>query len=290
MRGLKVRGPLNYMWETVSKAFATAFVLEAISPKVSGVTSLEGLKEMTILEFIQSSYHIRDMVRELLRYDGCIPLGKPLLDLMRSVMGDPLVRTNTCLGYGLTSISLASTILYSLREGYFSGRIEDIVLAGYNKFEECSRKESPGDLLESIAIAGPSYHGRYSRDTFDSVYELLRESAMWDILAFNVINKFAITMEILSYIRTARDDRLVNKIGEAYRVFSSKYRDSVAFKSGGLMFSELVMVLTSRVELNDLELRRILTKILNANLGSISDLVASSVALALIEQALGGGM
>lgn len=280
---------LRYMWDVISKAFATAFVLEAISPKVSGVTSLEGLKKMTILEFVQSSYYIRDRIWELLKYDSCIPLGKPLLNLMKSVMEDPLVRTNTCLGYGLTSISLASTILYSLRKGYYGGRIEDIVLAGYNKFEECSKREPPEDLFESIAIAGPSYHGRYSRSSFESVYELLRESAVWDLLAFNIINRFTVTMEIFSYIRTAHGNELIDKIGDAYRLFSSKYRDSVTFKSGGLMLSELVMVLTSRMELSNLELRRILTKVLNVNLGTISDLVASSTALALIERALGEG-
>jgi triphosphoribosyl-dephospho-CoA synthetase len=287
MTRLGAQGPPNFLWDLVSKSFATAFVLEAVSPKVSGVTSLEGLKGMTILEFVQSSYHIRDGIRELLKYDNCIPLGRSLLGLMKSVMDDPLIKTNTCLGYGLTSFSLASTILYSLRGGYRSRRIENLVHMGYSKFEECSKREPPEDLLESIATASPSYHGSYSRSSFSNVYELLKESAMWDIIAFNVVNKFVITMEIFNYVRTARNEELVDKISKAYRISSSKYRDSIVFKSSGLMLSEFVMMLASQVELEDSELRRVLTKVLDVNLGSISDLVASSVALALIERVLG---
>lgn len=277
-------------WDGVAKAFAAALALEAISPKVSGVTTLESFKGMNVLNFICSTYHLYDSIRRLVEHPGCIPIGESLRSLMKSVLEDPLIRTNTCLGYGLTAISLASTIIYSVRSGSrHGGDVKAFISTGYPEFIECAKKERPEALIDSINIVNPSYHGFYSKTAFESIYELLEESSAWDLVAYNIMSGFQITLELFDYLRSSPAQELVERVSYIYRLAASKYLDSIAFKSGGLMLSELARILVSRSRLDDSELRAVLTKTLRVNLGSVSDLVASSVALLLIEKTLREG-
>lgn len=277
-------------WKGIARAFAAALALEVISPKVSGVTTLESFKDMNVLNFICSTYHLYDNIKRLVKYPGCIPIGEPLRNLMESVLEDPLIKTNTCLGYGLTALSLASTILYSVRRRQrHDSDVKVLISSGYPEFVECAKKEAPKALLDSINTVNPSYHGLYSKTAFKSVYELLEESSAWDLVAYNIANGFRVTLELFDYLRSSSTQELVKRVSCIYKLAASRYVDSVAFKSGGLMFSELVRVLVSRSKLDDGELREVLTRTLRVNLGSVSDLVASSVALVLIEKTLREG-
>lgn len=280
-------GVSRQAWEGISRAFAAALALEAISPKASGVTTLESFKGMSILNFICSTYHLYDNIKRLAKYPGCVPTGELLRDLVKSALEDPLIKTNTCLGYGLTALSLASTILYAVRGGRHRGSdVKVLISSGYSEFVECAKEEPPGALLDAINMVNPSYHGLYSKTFFESVYELLEESSTWDLVAYNIASGFQITLELFDYLRSSPAQELVERISYIYKLAASKYADSVAFKSGGLMFSEFVRIMVSRSKLDDRELREALTKTLRINLGSVSDLVASSVALVLIEKIL----
>ncbi|MCX8184352.1 MAG: triphosphoribosyl-dephospho-CoA synthase [Sulfolobales archaeon] len=271
------------LWRAIAQSFASALVIEVIAPKVSGVTATDNMKDMSSVEFIHTSYYIYDGIERLRRDVGCVSLGKALLDLMRSVLRDSLIRTNTCLGYGLTAISLASTMLYSLRANS-CGDVRECVLAGYREFEECLKSENATDLLEAIRLASPSYHGHYySSEVLVNVFKLLWESALWDLVAYNIVNRYSITLDIYEHVRRVRHRDLVNTVSKLYKSAASKYIDTISFKSGGIMLSRLIQELVSVSTLSDREVRDILVYRVGVNLGSISDIVASSVALALVE-------
>lgn len=275
------------LWHSVARSFSSAFVVEAASPKISGVTALDTLKNLSLVEFVHTSYYLYDTIAGLPGHKDCVPLGKTLLELMTSVLGDRIVRANTCLGYGLTAISLASSIFYSLSTGPCSDPIE-CVLAGYDKLEECAETEHPDNLLKSIDIVNPSYHGQYySQKTLENVLELLLDSAPWDLVAYNIVNRFSVTLDLYMRIKSTPASELARAVGGVYRYAASKYIDSISFKSGGVMLSRLVQEIASNQAIDDREARDIIVGQLGVNLGSISDLVASSLALELIAREWG---
>ncbi len=275
---------LGSVWRSVARSFASALAIEVVSPKISGVTASEALKGMSSPRFIHTSLYVYDAVLGLPTYEGCAPIGKTLLSLVSSTLENPVVGTNTCLGYGLTAISLASSILYSLREGA-CGDPGECALAGYGRFEECAREERPDHLLKSIELANPSYHGRYySPRASGSVFELLLESAPWDLVAYNVVSRFSATLDLYSLARSVSVDELVEAVGRLYRYAASRYADSIAFKSGGLMLSRLVREIASSSRVVDADARRILVGELGVNLGSVSDVVGSALALVLLRR------
>lgn len=277
---------LQSLWRSVARSFASAFVIEVVSPKISGVTATETLKNLSSAQFIHSSYYIYDVIVDMLSHKDCVSIGETLLYLMSSVLRSPAISTNTCLGYGLTAISLASSILYSLRAGT-CGSPEECALAGYEKFEYCAMKESPDDLIKSIRMANPSYHGYYySPRTLSNVFELLLESALWDLVAYNVVNRYSVTLDLYNSARSTSVNELVRTIGKLYRYAAGKYLDSVSFKSGGIMLSRLVREIASS-PMRDYEVRSVLVNKVGVNLGSISDLVASSIALVFMSREWG---
>jgi len=273
------------LWYAVTRAFSTAFVIEVLAPKVSGVSGVEGFKDLTTVSMVLSSYYIWRSIEGLTRYPECVPLGTSLLGLVTEVRKDPLVGTNTCLGYGLTAISLASTILYSTRESS-SRDVSKLVGMGFQRLRDCLAKEPPEALLKAISVAGPSYHGVYvTPRNSRSVYEVLVESSSWDLVAYNIVRGFKVSLELAELLRGVELAELPIAVGRVYRYAAGKYVDSVCFKSCGVMASRLVRALASSGRVEDSALRRVLTYA-GINLGSISDVVASSVALALLERYL----
>lgn len=271
------------VWHIIARSGAAALTIEVISPKISGVTATENFKGLTSIAFIQSSYYIYDTLLELPTYRSCVPLGTALLKLVRSILEDPLIKTNTCLGYGMTIISVASSLLYSLRAGNYTDP-ELGILEGYGKLEKCLKEESPEHLLESIALTNPSYHGRYSTTRrFENVYDLLVESAPWDLVARNIVSKFSATLELYRCVKSRLIGEVIDAVSKCYRLGASEFIDSISFKSGGAMLSRFIQLLASS-SMNSEEARRILVNEIGINLGSISDIVASAVALVLIEE------
>lgn len=275
---------------SVARSFASAFVIEAISPKISGVTVADSIKNLSIEQFVHSSYHIYDAVAKaisLVSRSECVPLGEALLRLMSSVMEDPVVGTNTCLGYGLTAISLASSILYALRDGPCNDPGECAAL-GYLRLKHCLARESPEYLVRTIEMVGPSYHGRYhSLKAPGNALELLLESASWDLVAYNVVSGYRVTLDLYDLARSSPVGELVKTAGRLYRYAAGRYVDSISFKSGGLMLSRLVREIASSADTTDREAREVLVGRIGINLGSISDIVASSLALVLIREEWG---
>ncbi len=274
-------------WRSVARSFASALTIEVVSPKISGVTASESLKGMSSPRFIHTSFYVYDTIMELSAYEGCAPLGRTLLNLVSSALGDPVIGTNTCLGYGLTAISLASSILYSLRDGTCDEPGE-CVLAGYGRFEECARKEGPDELLRSIEIAGPSYHGRYYSPRIPgSIFDLLLESAPWDLVAYNIVSRFSATLGLYDLAKSVSVDELVGTAGRLYRYAASRYPDGIAFKSGGVMLSRLVQEIASSTAVSEGDARSILVGEIGVNLGSVSDIVGSALALVLLKREWG---
>ena len=273
------------VWRSIARSAAAAFVIEASSPKISGVTATESLKDLTLEAFVQSSYYIYDTLIELPSYRDCVPLGEPLLKLMRSVLEDPSVGTNTCLGYGMTIIPMASSLLYSLRAGSYANP-ETGVLAGYGKLVRCLREEPPELLLKSIEAAGPSYHGKYyTSRKLKSVYDVLAESAPWDLVARNIVGGFRATLDVYRCVRSKLTSGMRDAVSRCYRLAAGELLDSISFKSGGLMTSRFVQVLASS-GMDDGSVREVLVGRLGVNLGSVSDIVASAVALVMIEDSM----
>ncbi len=273
------------LWHAVARAFSTAFVIEVVSPKVSGVSGVEGFKDLTTVSMVLSSYYIWRSIEGLTKHSDCVPLGTSLLSLVTEVCKDPLVGTNTCLGYGLTAISLASAILYSTRESS-SRDLGNLVNRGFQRLRNCLAEEPPEALLEAISVAGPSYHGVYITPRYPrNVYEVLEESSSWDLVAYNIVRGFEISLELAELLKGVELAELPIAVGRVYRYAAGKYVDSVCFKSCGVMASRLVRALASSGMVEDSALRRVLTYA-GINLGSISDVVASSVALALLERYL----
>ncbi|MEM1930696.1 MAG: triphosphoribosyl-dephospho-CoA synthase [Sulfolobales archaeon] len=273
---------LRRSWHSVARSFGSAFVIEMISPKISGVTALESVKNLTPAQFVHTSFYIYSTIKSMLSYEGCVPLGESLLNIMDDILKNPVIGTNTCLGYGLVALSLASTILYSLRANECDS-IEECVLRGYDEFKYCLTNESTGDLVKSIELASPSYHGQYySPKLLSNVFELLLESSIWDLVAYNIVNKFSITLDLYNFAKSATVGELLRYTSELYRYAASKYFDSISFKSGGIMLSRLVREVASKYTPSSYEARDVLVNKVGVNLGSISDLVASSIALVLL--------
>lgn len=276
---------LEFDWNSIANAFSAAFVIEVVAPKISGVSGAEGFKDLTTASMVLSSYYIWKSIESLPRYPGCIPLGVSLLNLITEVLNDPLVGTNTCLGYGLTAIPLASSILYATREGFVGG-IEGLVGKGFRKLRACLAEEPPDALLKAISVVRPSYHGVYvTSRVFGSVYDVLEESSSWDLVAYNIVRGFEVSLELVELLRRVELAELPVAVGRVYRYTASRYVDSICFKSCGFMASRLVKILASSERVDDLSLRKVLTST-EINLGSISDVVASAVALTLVERYL----
>lgn len=275
------------LWLSVARSFASAFVIEAISPKISGVTATDAIKNLSPAQFVHSSYHIYDAVANMVSmvsHNDCVPLGKTLLNLMSSVLGDPVIGTNTCLGYGLTAASLASSILYALEENSCSEPGE-CVSAGYRRFKYCIIGEGPDDLIKSVEMVSPSYHGRYySPRAPSNVLELLLESAPWDLVAYNIVNEYRVTLDLYGFAKPSPVSELVKTASRLYRHAAGRYVDGLSFKSGGLMLSRLVQEIASSPDTTDREARDVLVNRIGVNLGSISDIVASSIAMILIRE------
>ncbi|MEM4936606.1 MAG: triphosphoribosyl-dephospho-CoA synthase [Sulfolobales archaeon] len=273
---------LRKSWYSVARSFGSAFVIEMISPKISGVTAMESLKDLAPTQFVHTSFYIYNTIENMLSYEGCVPLGENLLNIMDGILKNPIIGTNTCLGYGLVALSLASSILYSLRARDCNS-LEECVLRGYNDFEYCLTKESADYLVKSIELASPSYHGYYySPKPLSNVFELLLESAVWDLVAYNIVNKFSITLDLYNSAKSATISELLRYASELYRYAASKYFDSISFKSGGIMLYRLVQEIASKPTLSSYDARDVLVNKVGVNLGSISDLVASSIALILL--------
>lgn len=278
------------LWSSVARSFASAFVIEAISPKISGVTATDVVKDLSSVQFVHSSYYIYDAVANIISLaslDGCVPLGGTLLSLMNSVLGDPVIGTNTCLGYGLTAVSLASSILYALNDNS-CGDPGECVSLGYRQFKHCIAREGPDDLIKSIEIVSPSYHGRYySPRAPSNVLELIIESAQWDLVAYNIASGYHVTLDLYDLAKSSPVGELVKTAGKLYRYAAGRYVDSLSFKSGGVMLSKLVREIASSPGTTDREARDVLVNRIGVNLGSISDIVASSIALILMREEWG---
>ena len=278
---------LRSLWYSVARSFASAFVIEVISPKISGVTATETLKGLSPTQFVHSSFYIYSSIASMPSYGGCVPIGKNLVIIMNGILRNPVINTNTCLGYGLVALSLASSILYSLKARECDS-LEDCVLRGYDEFKYCMTKEPPGDLIRSIELASPSYHGLYySPKSPNNVFELLLESATWDLVAYDIVNKFSVTLDLYNSTKSVVANDLLRYASELYRYAASKYFDSISFKSGGIMLSRLVREVASKSSTSFYDARDVLVNKVGVNLGSISDLVASSIALVLLRMEWG---
>ncbi len=286
---------------TVADAFSAALIIEAAAPgKLSTVSGTEEIKDLNFTKFALSAPAVRDVVirsvNNALRGKP-LSLGKLVLHGIRKIMRNPLIRTNTALGYLMLSVPLSYVVGLALR-----GNKDDlkdmiaIITRHYPIIEEHLKKENIKHFYAAVKTASEGHLGKFVGavpsvkgdvvSTSVSVWDALTCSAHYDMIAYDITHGFRITLLALNKLLALakKPTELLKAVPYLQAYILSKMPDTLVLKAWGLPTALLLSNAASSLRPGTSEWNAV-SKVLRdvgVNPGSTSDIMSAAIALYLV--------
>ncbi len=285
----------------IADAFSAALIIEAAAPgKLSTVSGVEGVKDLNLIKFALSAPAIRDAVirsvNNALRGKP-LSLGKLVLHGVRKIVRNPLIRTNTALGYLMLSVPLSYITGLALK-----GNKDDlkdmtaIITRHYTIIEEQLKKESIKHFYAAVKTASEGHLGKFIgivpsvRDdvtsTEVSVWDALACSAYYDMIAYDITHGFRITLLALSKLLALarKPAELLEAVPHLQACILSKMLDTLVLKAWGLPTAMLLSNAASSLKPGTREWSVVSKAFrhIGVNPGSTSDIMGAAIALYLV--------
>jgi len=286
----------------VLTSLAIGIAVEALTPnKISTVSYVKSIKDLNIIKFIATAPVLYSTYNSILteRAGGVPRVGYWIRKGVEGVINNPLIGTNTCLGYLILTVPIALAIRELDENSAID--VESLVSRATELVLNYSAKEPASDFYEAIRTANPSYKGRYFGGVPDlssgdvskhSLLDVLIESSYWDLTAYEVTHYYDITLkayEHMSNIYSGCKD-LLKSVRDAQLYLLRNYLDSEVVKSVGV--SEAVFI-KNYLSLTNILSDEVVSEGLLSNLdnylrgrgvntGTLADVLALATALTLI--------
>ncbi len=268
---------------------------------MSTVSGVEGVKDLNLIKFTLSAPAIRDAVirsvNNALRGKP-LSLGKLVLHGVRKIVRNPLIRTNTALGYLMLSVPLSYITGLALK-----GNKDDlkdmtaIITRHYTIIEEQLKKESIKHFYAAVKTASEGHLGKFIgivpsvRDdvtsTEVSVWDALACSAYYDMIAYDITHGFRITLLALNKLLALarKPAELLEAVPHLQACILSKMLDTLVLKAWGLPTAMLLSNAASSLKPGTREWSVVSKAFrhIGVNPGSTSDIMGAAIALYLVK-------
>lgn len=285
----------------VADAFSAALIIEAAAPgKLSTVSGTEEIKDLNLTKFALSAPTVRDVVirsvNNALRGKP-LSLGKLVLYGIRKIMRNPLIRTNTALGYLMLSVPLSYVVGLTLRGSKDDLRnIGTIITRHYPVIEEQLKKENIKHFYAAIKTASEGHLGKFVgavpsvkddvASTKVSVWDALTCSAYYDMIAYDITHGFRITLLALNKLLALakKPGELLKAVPHLQAYILSKMPDTLVLKAWGLPTALLLSNAASSLRPGTGKWNAVSKALrdVGVNPGSTSDIMSAAIALYLV--------
>jgi len=224
-------------------------------------------------------------------------LGKLVLHGIKKIMHNPLIRTNTALGYLMLSVPLSYAVGLTLREDVNGLRnIATTIIQHHPIIEEQLKKESITHFYAAIRAASEGHLGKFVgavpsvkdnvASTRVSVWDALTCSAYYDVIAYDITHGFRTTLHALSKLLVLAKEpaKLLEAIPHLQAYILSRMPDTLVLKVWGLPAALLLSNTASTLRPGTSEwgtVSKALRK-MGVNPGSTSDIMSAAIALYLV--------
>ena len=212
-------------------------------------------------------------------------------------MHNPLIGTNTALGYLMLSIPLSYIVGLTLKKGLNELRDVSIVITmHYTTIEEELKKEGIKDLYTAIRITSEGHLGKFvgvvpsindnATQAKVSVWDALVSSACYDMIAYDLTHGFRTTLLALNKLLTLakKPDELLPAIPYLQAYLLSELPDTLVLKAWGLPTTLLLSRVAAAMQPGTEEWNAVSKALRNSgvNPGSTSDIMCAAIALYLV--------
>ncbi len=288
--------PVSSLLKSAVHAYAAALLIEALAPrKISTVSHIKGVKDLTIIKFIYTYpyllKHFTELAERALKEEP-IRMGESVKETIKQIIQDPKIRTNTALGYLILATPAAYVVFRHIAaEGSLAKPVEKVIKEGGPLIKDQLQKEPGEDLYEGIRLAKQKHLGIYYGTIPDiaegevpvSVWEVLQKSSYDDQVSNEVVRNYPITLETYRKLLQYRESELLEGIRETHKEILSRYPDTLVTKTHGYPTAALLKAVAQKEVNAELWSEWIRKKGINP--GTTSDIIAAAVALAEVEKA-----
>ncbi|MCC6022827.1 MAG: triphosphoribosyl-dephospho-CoA synthase [Sulfolobales archaeon] len=287
--------------EFVISALSLGLLLEALTPnKISTVSYLRGIKNLSISAFISTVPELYKLYKEILqRRDDKVRIGYWIMKSVNNIMSNPDIRTNTCLGYLILTIPLVHTLKYvndCTNILLITREATKLVLSEI-------ANEDAEDFYNALRTINPSYANKYigsipdirNRDHVGSttLLKVFIESSYWDLVIYDVINNYEVTLDVYRFMKNLCSDEATNIlecISETQLYLLSKFLDSEVLKGFNPTIATLIKSYSNIIRsLPNDKIKNLLKnsldkylRINNINTGTLADILALATSFTLI--------
>jgi len=267
---------------------------------LSTVSGVEGVKDLNLIKFTLSAPAIRDAVirsvNNALRGKP-LSLGKLVLRGVRKIVRNPLIRTNTALGYLMLSVPLSYITGLALKENRDDLKDMSAIITRYcTIIEEQLKKESIKHFYAAVKTASEGHLGKFVgvvpsvRDDVMSakvsVWDALASSAYYDMIAYDITHRFRITLLALNKLLALarKPAELLEAVPHLQASILSKMPDTLVLKAWGLPTAMLLSNTASSLKPGTREWNAVSNAFrrIGVNPGSTSDIMSAAIALYLV--------
>jgi len=290
----------------IASIFAAAIALEAsVEGKPTTVSGSSGLKGLSLEKFILTSTLLTPTYINLIN-DAVtgkpLRMGRYVLSTISEIVDFKLISTNTALGYLILSIPLAYSVGYLIKDNevFKPKELPITVVRIYSlRVKKHLSSESSSDLCKALIMVRPSYLGKVYGKIPDinlcvgngdtSLIDLIGSSRYLDIIMYELYHDYPRTTELSKYLlNTLGNSPLQKVLLDAFLRLSSNVIDSVVLRSRGYSYALIIKYLMRYFNHGLISPKYsswLRSKCIN--LGSVADILACSLALALTSIELG---
>jgi len=219
-------------------------------------------------------------------------------------MRNPLIKTNTALGYLLLSIPLSYAVGLALKDDDVNLRnITSVIRSRYPTIEAELKKENIKHLYAAIKVASEGHLGKFVgavpsvdddvTSTKVSVWDAMMSSACYDIVAYDLTHGFSTTLLALNKLLSLakRPDELLEAIPRLQARILSEIPDTLVLKVWGLPTALLLssIATTLKPSKDDWGIISQALRNMGVNPGSTSDIMCAAIALYLVRSFANSG-
>ncbi len=226
-----------------------------------------------------------------------LSLGKLVLHGVRKIMRNPLIRTNTALGYLMLSVPLSYVAGLALREN--KDVLKDMIVVitrHYPIIKEQLKRESIKHFYAAVKTASEGHLGKFVgvvpsvkedvASTKVSVWDALTCSAYYDMIAYDITHGFRITLLALNKLLALarKPAELLKAVPCLQAYILSKMPDTLVLKAWGLPAALFLSNVASSLRPVTSEWDAVSKALrdVGVNPGSTSDIMSAAIALYLV--------
>lgn len=280
---------MSEICEVVAQLFQSASVIEFTLLKPGNVSPYGSAKD-EYNRFVESSIYLDRVYRKICEK------GIKGDTLIFDIVYNTITKVKKRFSLFGTMITVAPLVYVVVN----SNNIHDVLLKATDFLRKNDDVRNSFYFIESLKVINPSYLGKIDK-SFDyrsneikqlRIFDILRASFYEDIIAYNMINNYSLSLDVYSYLINKNYTSFYESIIDAYVHLTLKYGDTVLLKSKGLYFmrelKNILRINSQRIR-NDLNYALRLDKWLaskRVKLGSIADIISSGIALYYLKEVL----